>query len=581
MYHYLARPPAGRNIARPSALIFMSAINSNDTLPVPKFIGKIIDLFKAIPLPIALALIVLAALLPVLNNGFVNYDDPQYVLSNPALRGSWSDALAFSPGYYHPLVTLTYKAEYSFFGLAPRPYHITNLELHLANCLSVFYLFVLLGWRRGAAFLGALLFGVHPVHVEPVAWISGRKELLWGLFSFWTLNCYLKYIDTGKTRFFIVSLVCFILSVLSKPFALILVLALPLADLYRERRFGIIQLAEKVPYLLAAFSLFLLSWVPSGFLLSSDAPALTPLNFAALITENLLFYAKKLILPVKLSALYPPPDFPVSPAIWFVLLFAAASGLYGIRRYWRASAKSAAARTAVFCLSFFVISVFPALLVFPPADRYGYVSGAGLCFLYSFWVWRLYELLEQSSYSARLSAIGTGSLKRFFSPGRVLAALVTAHCCVFAAASFERAAVWRNSFTLAEDILEKNPVEPLAYCLRAGAQREAQRYPDALKDYDRCLELKPDDPAMLISRIRTLLDMKEFDRVIADSGAAIAKYPGAPQLFLYRGLAHFFKGDYAAALKDYDHTLVIAPDFTAAIENKRVVLEKLKSPRRN
>jgi len=545
------------------------------------FLKKIINFIKTIPLPVALTLIVLAALLPVLRNGFVNYDDPQYVLMNPALRGSLADALAFSPGYYHPLVTLTYKAEFSIFGLAPLPYHITNLALHLANCVSVFYLFILLGWRRGAAFLGALMFGIHPVHVEPVAWISGRKELLWGLFSFWTLSCYLKYIDTGKARFFIISITCFILGGLSKPFALVLVLALPLADLYRERRFGIIQLAEKVPYLLVAFSLFLLSWAPSGFLLASDAPALTPLNFAALITENLLFYINKLILPVKLSALYPPPAFPVNPAIWFVLFFAVPTVLYGIWRFWRSPTKSASLKTAVFCLGFFLIAVFPALLVFPPADRYGYVPAAGLCFLYSFWVWRLYEMLKQNRYSARLAGLDSWHLLSFFSLRRIFAGLVAAHCVVLWAASFERAAVWKDSFSMSEDILEKYPAEPLAYCLRAGAQREAGRYPDALKDYDRCLELRPDDPAMVISRIRTLLDMKEFDRVIADSGAATAKYPGAPQLFLYRGLAHFFKGEYAAALKDYDRSLAIAPEFTAAIENKRVVLEKLKAPRRN
>ncbi|MEK7721441.1 MAG: hypothetical protein AAB359_03530, partial [Elusimicrobiota bacterium] len=148
---------------------------------------RAVGVFRKIPFPALLCLIVFTVFSTALKNGFVNWDDAQYVLSNPALRGSWLDALGFSPGYYHPLTTLTYKLEFVLFGLNPFPYHFTNLILHLIACVSAFYLLTALGTRRQAAFIGALLFGIHPVHAEPVAWISGRKELLWGIFSSWTL----------------------------------------------------------------------------------------------------------------------------------------------------------------------------------------------------------------------------------------------------------------------------------------------------------------------------------------------------------------------------------------------------------
>ena len=223
------------------------------------------------PRPAAARLLAAAATLasvwPVLSNGFVDWDDVQYVVSNRALRGSWLDVLTFFPGYYHPLTVLTYKLEFSLFGLQPLPYHLTNLLLHAACCVAVYRFLSALGARPPSAFLAALLFAVHPVHAEPAAWISGRKELLWGLFAFWSLTCYLRFPDGRCGRFLRWSLFFFLLAALAKPAALVLPLALPLLDYYRGRRFSPGLLAEKAPYLLLALPLLALSGSPEGFLL--------------------------------------------------------------------------------------------------------------------------------------------------------------------------------------------------------------------------------------------------------------------------------------------------------------------------
>jgi len=258
----------------------------------------------------------------------VDWDDVQYVLSNPALRGSWLDALAFSPGYYHPLTTLTYKLEFVLFGPEPFPFHFTSLALHLANCASAYWLLTALGARRGAAFLAALLFGVHPVHVEPAAWVSGRKELLWALFSSWTLIFYLRFVDTNSKKYFISSLALFLLAVLSKPFAVVLPLVLLLADHYKGRAFTAGLLLEKVPYLAIALPLLTLSTGPSGFLLEGGAGPASLLGGAASMAGNAFFYARKLLLPVRLSALYPAPGFSsgavILPALLLLSVLAAA-----------------------------------------------------------------------------------------------------------------------------------------------------------------------------------------------------------------------------------------------------------------
>ena len=541
------------------------------------FIRELFSFAGNIPQPALACLIVLAVLFPVLHNGFISYDDVQYVVSNPALRGSWLDALAFSPGYYHPVVTLLYKAEFSLFGLDPGPYHIISLALHLANCASVYYLFSLFGCRREAAFLGTLLFGVHPLQVESVAWISGRKELLWGFFSFWTLICYLKYTDTGKNRFFILSLFCFLLAGFSKPFALMLVFALPLADYSRKRGFSAMLLLEKVPFFLSAISLFLLSWVPSGFLLAAGPGGADPLRTGAIALINLFFYLGKLMLPVDLSPVYPPPSLPAAPAGWFFLFIASATAFYAARRVLFRPEKPGPAKTAFFCLVFFLITIFPALWIFPSADRYAYVPAAGIFFLYSSLVCRLYEALSRGRDAACGKDVNHNRLIKFFSSGRMLAVLVAAHCAVLGGVSFARAAVWKDTFSWCKDVMEKYPREPVAYYARAGAYKAAGRYQEAIKDFDRCLELRPDDWKTLNNRAQVFMDMNKFDMAIKDYNAAILNNPGSAQLFLHRGNAYFIKGAYAAALKDYDRSLAIAPAYLAASENKRIVLGKLKA----
>lgn len=515
---------------------------------------------EKVPLPALLCALVFAVLFPALGNGFVDWDDVQYVLSNPALRGSWLDALAFSPGYYHPLTTLTYKLEFVLFGPEPFPFHLTSLALHLANCASAYWLLTALGARRGAAFLGALLFGVHPVHVEPAAWISGRKELLWGLFSSWTLIFYLRFVDTNSRKFFISSLVSFLLAMLSKPFAVVLPLALLLADYYRGRVFNARLLLEKAPYLAVALPLLTLSTGPSGFLLEGGAAGpLSILGGAASIVNNAFFYAQKLILPARLSALYPAPGFSAGAVLLPALLLLSA---FAASRFIKApppgGAGPGAGRKIFFGLGFFLVTLLPALIVSPPADRYVYLPALGLFFLYGEFLVRLYGAARGPGPE------GTVSLR-----GRLVVLLAAAHFFALGFASARRAPVWKNSLSLWEDVLRNYPMEHMGYYGRGNARAAAGDYDKALPDFTRCLELSPRYWKALNNRARLFADTKEFDKAIADYGAAIAINPGEPRLFLNRGNAYLLKGEKARAVEDYDRALAIAPGFTPALENRK------------
>ena len=509
----------------------------------------------------------LAVFFPALLNGFVDWDDSQYVVLNHALRGGWREVFTFFPGYYHPLTILTYKAEFSLFGLTPLPYHFTNLALHAACGVSVFYFFAALGARPWSAFLGALLFIVHPVHVEPVAWISGRKELLWALFSFWSLTSYLKFLDGRGRKFIGWSLLFFLLAALSKPAALVLPFVILLLDYYRGRSFSTRLLAEKLPYLALALLLFALSSSPSGFLLGGGG-AFSFAGAAAADIQSAFFYLGKLAVPASLSALYPPVRLFFRPA-WYLLaaLFAAAlpawaaltdvrarenfSGAGALRPGWR--------KKLFFAMLFSLVTAFPGLIISPPADRYAYVPAAGLFFLYGELVFWLYGRAR-----SRMPTRGAGA--RFSSAALVL--LVTAHFLMLALASFQRTAVWKDSLTLWNDVAAKDTLDPTAYYGRGNAYAERGLYAPALADLNRCLELDPSRWRALSNRGRIFTEMKNTDRAVVDYNAAIALNPSSPQLFLNRGNAYFIGRNYSLAVKDYDWALELAPGFSQAAENR-------------
>lgn len=519
------------------------------------FPGKIAAAVKRVPPQVFLCLLVLAVMFPVLNNGFVNWDDADYITGNQALRGAWLDALTCFLGYYQPLTVLTYKAEFVLFGLDPFPYHFTSLILHLICCVSAFYLFIALGARRSSAFIGALLFGIHPVHVEPVAWISGRKELLWGIFAFWTLICYIRFIDTRLNKFAVWSLLFFVLAVLSKPFALVIPFAILLIDHYRGRAVNSELLIEKFMYFIIALPLFLLSYSPSGFLMREGGGGSVFTFFSGLVSsfKSGVFYVQKLILPSNLSALYPAIKAPGSPARYLFLLLLAlisfAALAWALRRLRANKAAGGdespgAPRKIVFGAGFFLVMLFPALLLSTPADRYNYVPSAGLFFLYGEFISWLYGI-------AREKAERPLPLKWLFS------ALVLVHFLILSAGSVLRIPAWKGSMTLWNDVVNKYPLEHLSYYERGNTYAAAGEYGRALADYDRSLALFPGFWKAWNHRGAVFARMKEFDKAIAAYTMGLRLNPASAELLLNRSRVFILKGDYALAADDYNQAAAL------------------------
>jgi 4-amino-4-deoxy-L-arabinose transferase-like glycosyltransferase len=199
----------------------------------------------------------LAAFLGVLQNGFVNWDDPVNFLDNPRYRGLGVSQLAwmfttFHMGHYIPLTWLTLGADYLVWGMNPKGYHLTSLLFHVATALCVYAVVRRLLARAlpartsaadvalGAA-MAALFFSLHPLRVESVAWVTARRDVVSGLFFMLTLLSWLKSIDASraaKLRWYGASLVFFGCALLSKALAVGLPLVLVVLDVYPLRRLG-------------------------------------------------------------------------------------------------------------------------------------------------------------------------------------------------------------------------------------------------------------------------------------------------------------------------------------------------------
>ena len=321
-----------------------------------------------------LAAIVLVVFGQTLRYGFVNFDDEDYFTSNPhVLTGlTWGNAKwAFQIGYaanWHPLTWLSLMLDAQLFGTGPIGPHLTNIILHAANTVLLFLLLRrLIGLRSGAtatqtgtlwacAFVAAI-FGIHPLHVESVAWVSERKDVLSGLFFMLTLLMYTRYVELTSVQkqkakvFYGLALMCFALGLMSKPMLVTLPFVLLLLDWWPLKRFEfsplnsdesqtdfqrqtILQLVlEKLPFcLLSTTSCVVTILAQQKAIIPTDAlPFLYRIGNASI---SYVVYLGQMFYPVGLAAFYP---YPANPSWWKIvisLIFVASTtaGAFAYRR---------------------------------------------------------------------------------------------------------------------------------------------------------------------------------------------------------------------------------------------------------
>ena len=201
----------------------------------------------------ALLVAVLIVYAPALTLGFVNFDDPQYVLDNPHVRAgltwngiAWAATETYA-GNWHPVTWVSHMADTQLYGVNPRGHHATSVVIHLLNTVLLFGVLSRMTAQPLRSAVVAGLFGVHPLHVESVAWVAERKDVLSGLFAMLTLWAYARYVETGsRTRYGLV-MVLFAFGLASKPMLVTLPFVLLLLDVWPLARIKQADDAEPAP----------------------------------------------------------------------------------------------------------------------------------------------------------------------------------------------------------------------------------------------------------------------------------------------------------------------------------------------
>ena len=493
--------------------------------------------------------IVFAAFSPSLNNGFVFWDDDVHLYENIAVQALDAEHIrdmftGTVNALYIPLTTLSFALEHHFFGYDPFIYHLDNLLLHMGIVVLIFWLGLRLGLSTPASGLAALLFGVHPMHVESVAWVTERKDVLYAFLYLAAMLSYSRYLEFTKTtpsirikksyRFLVLTVFFGLLSMLAKPMALSLPLILLLMDWFCGRRIGRDAYLEKIPLCIIIAGL---TWI------SYSAHARVPGNSlgegAMIWAWTFVFYVRQFLFPVVLVPVYQLPkpiafnyfEYFMPIAILGILIIA----VIRLRRH----------RWFIFAIAFYVCSIFFLLRydegkdINIVADRFMYLPSLGLCFWAGSGLMRCMNSFLQRSIAVILAILVTGTLSYH---------------------TYRYCHVWNNSITLWRHQLKYFPNEPAALNNLAAALREEGDYKDAEKQYKMALEMERQGMAVEYSDI-TKKNLQKVNNVVALYGKAIKVNPDFKDSYYNLGNLYADLGKIPEAVKIYHETLRLDPEY--------------------
>ena len=525
--------------------------------------------------PAIVAVATCVAFLPVLWNGFVEWDDYENLLNNPHYRGlGWAQLrwmfTTFHLGPYQPLSWLTFGVDYLLWGMSPVGYHLTSIILHAAN--AVFFYFIcrrlliaalLLAenersWRLtlSAAF-AALFFAVHPLRVESVAWATERRDVVSGLLFLWTVYCYLRANSepsgtASSRRWMTAALVVFVLTLLSKAIAMTLPVVLLVLDIYPLRRLSWEPrqwfvpaaqrvLREKIPFIAVAtpFALLaLLGQQRASALMSLETHEIDSRLAQAFFGAG--FYLWKTLVPLKLSPLYEmPPHW--TPWNSTILAGAAAAMVLTVtltvfRNRWPAGLACWLSYLVMLAPVLGLVQVGPQLV----AERYSYLS----CLTWAVLAGgAAFYLTDHSSRNPRWRAYGA-------------AAAGTVILAVLGAVTWKHTQIGRDTGTLWRHVLTLDPRSSIAhYNLGRFLARQGNQA-DAIMHYVEAIKIRPDDAdahnnlgVLLMLRGEFEASMEEFQKATRINPEYSRAHFNMGKLFVRQGALDKAYESYRQALK--------------------------------
>ena len=552
---------------------------------------------------LALALLVAAAYLPAMLWGGFVWDDSGITEAAPVREPAGLRSIWFTPaalrqweGHYWPLVYTTFWLEHKLWGFAPAGYHVVNVLLHLANTLLTWRLL-----RRLAApgaWIVAAVFAVHPVHVESVAWVIERKDVLSGLCYLAAFLAWLRFTEARRpaprARRYLLVLALFGLGMLCKSIVVTLPAALLIAQWWKQGRSTGRDLLALAPLCALGLAIAVadLAFYRSNEVIAFDY---TAVERALIAARALWFYAGKLLWPADLAVIYPLWEVSAAdPAAWGYLIAAAAlAGALWLLRHRIGRGPLAGAL-------FFAVTLAPVLgfvdygyqqfsLV---ADRHQYLAAGGV----------IAVLVGAAATGAQrcgvgLPALGTGRWR--WAGGRTAggrkaapagaaadpaaraaawsaAAVVVAVLAVLAALTWRQAGIYRDEVTFYSHVVAHNPAAHDAAYNFGVALAAVERFAEAEEQFRQALALTPGHERAHRNLGVAQLRRQRYEEALATYRRFLERYPDSAVGHANLGIALHYLGRTDAALASLDRALALDPALQVA-RNNRALMPRIKA----
>lgn len=523
--------------------------------------------YRTILIYVGLALVTLAVFWQAGDCEFVNYDDPAYVSNNAYVKGGlrWESlSWAFTTGYasnWHPLTWLSLMLDCELFGTDAGRHHQVNLVFHIANALLLFGVLKRMTgavWRSGFV---AAVFALHPLHVESVAWISERKDVLSTLFWILTMWAYAGYVERPRVKSYLLMVLVFGFGLMAKPMLVSLPFVLLMLDYWPLKRFDFNKaniavffrlLREKVP-------LFILSAISSIITVAVQQRGGAVMRFGGLgvatrIGNALVSYAGyigKMVWPSKLAVFYPHPVGKltiVQVGVAFLLLLVISIKVVQLAR---------SHRYVVVGWLWYLVTLLPVIGLVQIgnqalADRYSYVTLTGLFIIIG---WGIPELTARWRYRRIMLGVSAATVLLGLS---ICTRLQMRH--------------WRNSVSLFEHALEVTEGNYVAHCCLAEALRAEGKVEEAIAHNIAALRIWPTYPPAHNRLGLALIQQGKVDEAIEHYKKALRVKADLAEVQANLGEALIYQGRLGEAVAHITEALRIKPRFVAARINLGYIL---------
>jgi Tfp pilus assembly protein PilF len=515
-----------------------------------------------------LVVITLGTFADVRTFDFVSYDDPWYITSNPHVtaglswQGLWWALTSGYLFYWHPLTWLTHMTDVQLFGLNAGGHHTTNLLLHIAGTLVLFFTLRRATGAEGPSALVAALFAVHPLHVESVAWVSERKDVLSGLLFMLTLWAYVRYANRQTTARYLLVALFLSLGLMAKPMLVTLPVVLLLFDVWPLRRLALAGLASRgkaFSLLREKIPLFVLAGLAGLATLAVQAQVgavgtLTQLPLTYRVSNALLSYvnyAVQMVWPTGLAVFYPYP--PALPPWWHVAAAAIAlviATLVTVRARVRRPYLLAG-------WLWYLVTLLPVIGLFQAgdqlmADRFTYIPLIGLFVMFA--------------WSGADAAARWPRLR----PALTVASLLVVGACAFGAR--QQTQFWANSETLWRRALSVTTGNHRAHAALGEVFERQGLVDEAIAEYRTALRIVPDQAEWRNNLGVLYTRQDKVAEAMGQFAIATRLKPDFADAHNNLGAMHARAGQPEEAIASYTRALTLAPDNALAHGNLALVL---------